>query len=98
MNNAGIIRRADTIDFHEKDGDEVMQLNSNTIFFLAQAAARDMIKQQFSRIISTASLLSLGWNPESVLRCKHRRRCPDDPGKDNEWAKFRVLALNHYPL
>jgi 2-deoxy-D-gluconate 3-dehydrogenase len=58
VNNAGIIRRTDAIDFSEKDWDEVMQLNSKTIFFLAQAAAKDMMKRQHGRIISTASLLS----------------------------------------
>ncbi|MBP6673147.1 MAG: SDR family NAD(P)-dependent oxidoreductase, partial [Bacteroidetes bacterium] len=32
VNNAGIIRRMDAIDFTEKDWDDVMLLNSKTIF------------------------------------------------------------------
>ena len=58
VNNAGIIRRADAIDFTEKDWDDVMQLNSKTIFFLAQAVAKDMMKRKSGKIISTASLLA----------------------------------------
>ena len=58
VNNAGIIRRADAIDFTEKDWDDVMMLNSKTIFFLAQAAAKDMMKRNYGKIISTASLLA----------------------------------------
>jgi 2-deoxy-D-gluconate 3-dehydrogenase len=58
INNAGIIRRADAIDFTEKDWDDVMLLNSKTIFFLAQAAAKDMMKRNYGKIISTASLLA----------------------------------------
>ena len=58
VNNAGIIRRMDAIDFSEKDWDDVMLLNSKTIFFLAQAAAKDMMKRNSGKIISTASLLA----------------------------------------
>ncbi|MFA6540068.1 MAG: 2-dehydro-3-deoxy-D-gluconate 5-dehydrogenase KduD [Bacteroidota bacterium] len=58
VNNAGIIRRADAIEFSEKDWDDVMLLNSKTIFFLAQAAAKEMIKRNSGKIISTASLLA----------------------------------------
>ena len=58
VNNAGIIRRAPALEFTEKDWDEVMQLNSKTAFFLAQAAARDMVKRQYGKIINIASLLA----------------------------------------
>jgi len=58
VNNAGIIRRVPAIDFSEKDWDDVMALNAKTVFFLAQAAARDMIKRKYGKIINTASLLA----------------------------------------
>lgn len=58
VNNAGIIRRTPAIDFSEKDWDEVMQLNSKTVFFLSQACARDMMKRKYGKIISVASLLA----------------------------------------
>jgi 2-deoxy-D-gluconate 3-dehydrogenase len=58
VNNAGIIRRTPAIDFSEKDWDEVMQLNSKAVFFLAQACARDMMKRKYGKIINVASLLA----------------------------------------
>jgi len=59
INNAGIIRRTDAIDFTEKDWDEVMAINLKTVFFFSQAVAREFIKQKTGgKIISVASLLS----------------------------------------
>jgi 2-deoxy-D-gluconate 3-dehydrogenase len=45
VNNAGIIRRNDAIDFTEKDWDDVVDLNLKTVFFLSQAVARQFMKQ-----------------------------------------------------
>jgi 2-deoxy-D-gluconate 3-dehydrogenase len=59
INNAGIIRRADTIDFSEKDWDDVMNINLKTVFFFSQAVARQFIRQNTGgKIISVASMLS----------------------------------------
>ena len=58
INNAGTIRRTPAIDYSEKDWDEVMALNSKTVFFLSQAVARDMLKRKSGKIINIASLLS----------------------------------------
>ena len=58
VNNAGIIRRTPAVDFSEQDWDDVMTLNARTVFFLAQAAARDMRKRRYGKIINIASLLS----------------------------------------
>jgi 2-dehydro-3-deoxy-D-gluconate 5-dehydrogenase len=58
INNAGIIRRTPAIEFSEKDWDEVMNLNSRVVFFLSQAAAKDMMKRKYGKIINVASLLS----------------------------------------
>jgi 2-dehydro-3-deoxy-D-gluconate 5-dehydrogenase len=58
VNNAGIIRRAPALEFSEKDWDDVMQLNSKTVFFLTQAAARDMVKRKYGKVINVASLLA----------------------------------------
>lgn len=58
VNNAGIIRRTPAIDFSEKDWDEVMTINSKTVFFFCQAVARDMMKRKEGKIINIASLLS----------------------------------------
>ncbi len=59
VNNAGIIRRCDSLDFTEKDWDEVMDLNLKSVFFLCQAAARQYVKQgRGGKIVNIASLLS----------------------------------------
>jgi 2-dehydro-3-deoxy-D-gluconate 5-dehydrogenase len=58
VNNAGIIRRTPAIDFSEKDWDDVLTINSKTVFFLSQAAARDMVTRKYGKIINVASLLA----------------------------------------
>jgi 2-deoxy-D-gluconate 3-dehydrogenase len=59
VNNAGIIRRCDAIEFTEKDWDDVIDLNLKTVFFLAQAAAKQFIAQGTGgKIINVASMLS----------------------------------------
>lgn len=59
VNNAGIIRREDSINFSEKDWDDVMNINVKNVFFLAQAFANQIIKQKSGgKIINIASMLS----------------------------------------
>ena len=58
INNAGIIRRNDALDFTEDDWDAVMDTNLKSAFFLSQAAARHMKTRGGGRIVNIASLLS----------------------------------------
>ncbi|KGQ32602.1 2-deoxy-D-gluconate 3-dehydrogenase [Gallibacterium genomosp. 2] len=59
VNNAGIIRRQDTIEFSEKDWDDVININLKSVFFFSQAVAKQFIKQQSGgKIINIASMLS----------------------------------------
>ena len=59
VNNAGIIRRADLLDFSEEDWDDVMQINLKALFFLSQAVARRMaLDNRGGKIINIASMLS----------------------------------------
>lgn len=59
VNNAGIIRRTEALEFTERDWDDVLDTNLKTPFFLAQAAAKQMLKQgDGGSIINIASLLS----------------------------------------
>lgn len=59
VNNAGIIRRADAIDFTEADWDAVMDVNLKSVFFLSQAVARQMLADgRGGKIVNVASLLS----------------------------------------
>jgi|FLYN01.1.fsa_nt_gi 2-deoxy-D-gluconate 3-dehydrogenase len=58
VNNAGIIRRISALEYSEADWDAVIQTNLKSAFFLAQAAARVMVKQGHGKIINVASVLS----------------------------------------
>jgi 2-deoxy-D-gluconate 3-dehydrogenase len=58
VNCAGIIRRAPALEFSEQDWDEVIQVNQKSVFFLCQAAAKEMVRQKRGKIVNIASLLS----------------------------------------
>jgi len=59
LNNAGIIRRAPLLEFSAKDWDDVIKINQEAVFFLSQAVARQMVKQnRGGKIINIASMLS----------------------------------------
>jgi 2-dehydro-3-deoxy-D-gluconate 5-dehydrogenase len=59
INNAGIIRRAPSLEYTEEDWDAVMNINLKAAFFLSQAVARQFVKQETGgKIINIASLLS----------------------------------------
>ncbi|PTQ64774.1 2-deoxy-D-gluconate 3-dehydrogenase [Sphingomonas sp. PP-CE-3G-477] len=63
INNAGIIRRADAVDFTEGDWDAVIDTNLKSVFFLCQAAGRHMIARiekggGSGKIVNIASMLT----------------------------------------
>jgi 2-dehydro-3-deoxy-D-gluconate 5-dehydrogenase len=58
VNNAGAIRRCDSVDFTESDWDAVMNINLKSAFFLSQAVGRHFIGQGRGKIINIASMLS----------------------------------------
>ncbi|ABS47194.1 MULTISPECIES: 2-dehydro-3-deoxy-D-gluconate 5-dehydrogenase KduD [Yersinia pseudotuberculosis complex] len=59
INNAGIIRRQDLLEFGNKDWDDVININQKTVFFLSQAVAKQFVKQgNGGKIINIASMLS----------------------------------------
>lgn len=74
VNNAGIIRRADSVDFTEADWDEVMDVNLKSVFFLCQAYGRNILgRGGQGRIVNIASLLSFqgGIRVPSYTASKH---------------------------
>lgn len=89
FNNAGIIRRTPAVNFSEKDWDDVMNINSKTVFFLSQAVARDMMKRNYGKIINTASLLSFsgGITVPSYAASKGAV-AQITKALANEWAKY----------
>ena len=59
VNNAGIVRRCPILEFTEKDWDDVIEVNLNSVFILCIAAARQFVKQRTGgKIINIASMLS----------------------------------------
>jgi len=59
VNNAGIIRRADSLDFSEVDWDAVIDTNLKSAFFLSQAVARTWVAAgRGGKIINICSMLS----------------------------------------
>ncbi len=92
VNNAGIIRREDSINFTEKDWDDVMNVNAKTLFFLSQAVARRFIAQGTGgKIINIASLLSYqgGIRVPSYTASKSAV-IGLTKLMANEWAKFNI--------
>lgn len=75
VNNAGIIRRNDALDFTEDDWDVVIDVNLKALFFLSQAYARHVFAQPGAggRIVNIASLLSFqgGIRVSSYTASKH---------------------------
>lgn len=59
VNNAGIIRRADSVDYSEADWDAVIDINLKTTFRLCQAFGRALLgASRPGKIVNIASLLS----------------------------------------
>ncbi|MDX8349312.1 2-dehydro-3-deoxy-D-gluconate 5-dehydrogenase KduD [Cognatiyoonia sp. IB215446] len=59
VNNAGIIRRDDSLTFTEEDWDAVMDINLKVVFFLSQSFAKSRVAAGAGgSIINIASLLS----------------------------------------
>ncbi|MCE6967371.1 2-dehydro-3-deoxy-D-gluconate 5-dehydrogenase KduD [Cereibacter sphaeroides] len=74
INNAGIIRRADAVDFTEADWDAVMDVNLKALFFTTQAFARALLARGGQgAVVNIASLLSFqgGIRVPSYTASKH---------------------------
>lgn len=74
VNNAGIIRRQDAVEFSETDWDEVMDLNLKSLFFLSQAFARRLLAEgRGGSIVNIGSVLSFqgGIRVASYTASKH---------------------------
>jgi 2-dehydro-3-deoxy-D-gluconate 5-dehydrogenase len=74
VNNAGIIRRQDAVDFSETDWDEVMDLNLKSLFFLSKVFGRHVLaEKREGRVVNIASVLSFqgGIRVASYTASKH---------------------------
>lgn len=92
INNAGIIRREDSINFGVKDFDDVINTNLRTLFFLSQAVAKKYIEQgNGGKIINIASMLSYqgGIRVPSYTASKSAVMGITKT-MANEWAKYNI--------
>jgi 2-deoxy-D-gluconate 3-dehydrogenase len=92
VNNAGIIKRQDALEFSEQNWDDVMNINSRTVFFLSQACANQFVKQQTGgKIISVASMLAYqgGIRVPSYTASKSAVK-GITMAMANEWAKHNI--------
>lgn len=74
INNAGILRRADPLEFSEKDWDDVINLDLKSVFFLSQAfAKRALARGGGGKIVNVASVLAFtgGIRVPSYTASKH---------------------------
>lgn len=73
VNNAGIQRRADVLDFPMEYWDSVMHVNLESCWILSQAAARHMAERGAGKIINIASVLSFqgGLRVHAYAAAKH---------------------------
>jgi len=92
INNAGIIRRADALDFSEDDWDSVIGVNLKSAFFLAQAAGRHFrAENKPGRIINIASMLSFqGGVRVASYTASKSGLAGITKLLANEWAKFGI--------
>jgi len=92
INNAGIIRREDSLQFSEQNWDDVMAINAKTVFFFSQVAANQFIKQgRGGKIINIASMLSYqgGIRVPSYTASKSAVK-GITMTMANEWAKYNI--------
>ena len=92
VNNAGIIKRQDSIEFSEEEWDSVLNVNLKTVFFLTQAVARQFIKQNTGgKVINIASMLSYqgGIRAPSYTASKSAIKGVTMT-LANEWAKYGI--------
>lgn len=94
FNNAGTIRRDDSLVFSEQDWDDVMNLNIKVLFFLTQKVANQMVSAGIrGKIVNTASLLSFqgGIRTPSYTASKSAVR-GITMTLANEWAKHGICV------
>jgi 2-dehydro-3-deoxy-D-gluconate 5-dehydrogenase len=91
VNNAGTIRRHPAVEFPEKDWDDVISVNLDSVFILSQAIGSGMIERKSGKIINIASLLAFsgGIFVPAYTASKHAV-AGLTKALANEWAQYNV--------
>jgi 2-deoxy-D-gluconate 3-dehydrogenase len=93
VNAQGINRRQKAEDVTAENWDAVMDVNLRSLFFVCQAAGRQMIKQKYGRIVSISSLTG------TVAMSLRAAYCASKAGLDQlsrelalEWAPYNITV------
>lgn len=93
VNNAGIGAPNNAENVTEKDFDETINVNLKGTFFIAQAVGREMIKQNYGRIINISSQAGFVALETELVYCMtkaaiaHLTKC-----LALEWAKYNITV------
>ena len=69
VNNAGIVKLDSLTEFKEEDWNSVLDINLKGAFLCSQAAAKEMMKKNYGKIISIASKAGLVAYPNGSAYC-----------------------------
>lgn len=92
INNAGISLREDSIDMPEEKWDAVININLKNCFLLAQACARQFIKQKTGgKIVNMASMLAFTGGVRAIPYCASKHGIVGiTKTMTNEWSKYGI--------
>ncbi|MCI9063053.1 MAG: 2-dehydro-3-deoxy-D-gluconate 5-dehydrogenase KduD [Clostridia bacterium] len=92
INNAGMIKREDALEYSEENWDNVINLNLRTLFFLSQKVAQEFVKQgNGGKIINIASMLSFqGGIRVPAYTASKSAVMGLTKALANEWSKYNI--------
>jgi 2-dehydro-3-deoxy-D-gluconate 5-dehydrogenase len=93
VNNAGTIRRAPAEQHSDEDWDHVMAVNASAPFILTREVGKKMIKQNYGKVIFTASMLTF----QGGITVPGYAASKGAVGQltkafANEWAKYNICV------
>lgn len=91
VNCAGIQFAQDIVDFSQADWHRVLAVNLDAVFELSQLAAREMIAQNYGKIINFASMLSfIGGTRVPAYSASKGAVMQITKTMSNDWAKHHI--------
>lgn len=91
VNCAGIQIVNDIVDFSQEDWHKVLAVNLDAVFELSQLAAREMIPQNYGKIINFASMLSyIGGARVPAYSASKGAVMQITKTMSNDWAKYHI--------
>lgn len=91
VNCAGIQFAQDIVDFSQADWHRVLAVNLDAVFELSQLAAREMIAQNYGKIINFASMLSfIGGTRVPAYSASKGAVMQITKTMSNDWAKYHI--------